>query len=249
MEAVIVTGASKGIGLALCRQLSHAGYFVVGIARSADENWVGNRFFAFNLTELPKIPHLMADIADLLPENIRSLALVNNAGTIEPIGFAHHNTAASIEASIALNLTAPMILCSAFIAQFKDFHHKKAIVNISSGAGRRVYEGWSAYCAGKAGLDHFSRVLDAENEDVKVVSVAPGIIDTGMQERIRESDKSDFPLIGRFQDYKETGKLSSPEETAEHLFQMMRRKDFGMLEPVLDLRALPPYDEERKFPN
>ncbi|MDN7241065.1 SDR family NAD(P)-dependent oxidoreductase [Planococcus sp. N028] len=248
MEVYIVTGASQGIGLALCRQLIEAGQFVIGIARSADEQWSGAHFLSFDLTDLPKIQGLMGDIAGLLPKNIQSVTLINNAGTVEPIGLAYQNDPADIQASIALNLTAPMILSSAFIAQFRDSEIKKSIVNISSGAGRKVYEGWSAYCAGKAGLDHFSRVLDAETAQVKVVSVAPGIIDTGMQEKIRESDASAFPLIDRFKGYKETGALSTPEETAAQLITLMQRPDFQSLNPILDLRNLPIYDEEKEFP-
>lgn len=244
MEAYIVTGASKGIGQALCRQLNESGRFVVGIARSKSEGWSGKRFLAFDLSDLAEIPQLMEDIAGVLPEDIHCLTLINNAGTVEPIGFSDKNDPAAIQANINLNLTAPMILSSAFIGQFKALSCEKAIVNISSGAGRKVYQGWSAYCAAKAGLDHFSRVIDAEAPEVKVVSVAPGIIDTGMQEQIRNSNAEDFPLLSRFQDYKEAGKLSTAEETAAKLIGLMNRQDFRLLDTILDLRELPPYAKE-----
>lgn len=245
MEVFIVTGASKGIGLALCRQLVEAGHVVFGIARSKGSEWNRDRFYEFDLTDLPEIPGLVAKIASALPENVQSITLINNAGTVEPIGFSGQNDPLAIQANISLNLTAPMILSSSFVAQFKKVDCIKSIVNISSGAGRKVYQGWSAYCASKAGLDHFSRVLDAEEADVKVVAVAPGIIDTGMQERIRKSDELDFPLLGQFQDYKDTGKLSTPEETAAQLIKLMHRPDFRKLDPILDLRALPAYETER----
>ncbi|PSL41930.1 benzil reductase ((S)-benzoin forming) [Planomicrobium soli] len=245
MEVFIVTGASKGIGLALCRQLVEAGHIVFGIARSKNSEWNRELFYEFDLTDLPEIPGLVAKIASALPENVQSITLINNAGTIEPIGFSGQNDPLAIQANINLNLTAPMILSSSFIAQFKNVDCIKSIVNISSGAGRKVYRGWSAYCASKAGLDHFSRVLDAEEDDVKVVAVAPGIIDTGMQEQIRKSNELDFPLLGQFQDYKDTGKLSTPEETAAQLIKLLRRPDFLKLDPILDLRALSAYKTER----
>ncbi|WP_186763923.1 SDR family NAD(P)-dependent oxidoreductase [Planomicrobium sp. CPCC 101079] len=244
MDAYIVTGASKGIGQALCRQLSRSGHFVIGIARSQSKEWSGKRFFVFDLARLLEIPRLMADIAEGLPEDVQRITLINNAGTVEPIGFSDNNDPEAIQANINLNLTAPMILCSAFIAQFKSKECEKAIVNISSGAARKIYQGWSAYCASKAGLDHYSRVLDAEGADVKVVSIAPGIIDTDMQAQIRESNAEDFPLLGRFRDYKDTGILSTPEETAAELIGLMGRSDFRLLDPVLDLRTLPPYEKE-----
>lgn len=246
MKAYIVTGASKGIGLALCRQLGEAGHFVIGIARSKEKGWSGNFFFERDLANLSEIQGLMAQISLAFPGNMQSVTLVNNAGTVEPIGFSERNDPAAVQANINLNLTAPMILSSLFISQLSALKIEKAIVNISSGAGRKVYPGWSAYCAAKAGLDHYSRILDAETADVKVVAVAPGIIDTGMQERIRKSEKMDFPLLDRFQDYKDAGKLSTPEETAGKLIELMERPDFWKLDPVLDLRDLPDDETERK---
>lgn len=243
-EAYIITGASKGIGFEWSRLLSKAGHMVIGIARTKPENWPGDAFFPFDLTRTEAIEDLVAQAAALISEETATIVLVNNAGTIEPIGLAHTNDASQISQSIVLNLTAPMLLCGAFISQLKNHPADKKIVNISSGAGRKVYEGWSAYCAGKAGLDHFSSCLDKENKEVKVVSVAPGIIDTGMQEKIRESEAADFPMIEKFLDYKESGLLSSPEETARLLMEMTQRSDFSELPTLLDIRNLPQAGKE-----
>ncbi|ANU10712.1 short-chain dehydrogenase/reductase SDR [Planococcus antarcticus DSM 14505] len=238
-EAYIITGASKGIGFEWSRQLSEAGHLVIGIARTEAKNWPGAHFLSFDLTCLEAVEEIIAQALKLIPKETETMVLVNNAGTIEPIGLAHKNDAAQVSQSIVLNLTAPMLLCSAFIRQLEYSSAEKKIVNISSGAGRKVYEGWSAYCTGKAGLDHFSSCLDVEYEGVKVVSVAPGIIDTGMQKKIRQSDAADFPLIEKFLDYKESGLLSSPEETAKWLMEMTQRPDFKELPTILDIRNLP----------
>ena len=113
-------------------------------------------------------------------------------------------------------------------------------MNISSGAGRKVYEGWGTYCTTKAGLDHFSRVVAFEQANaeypVDIVSIAPGIIDTGMQETIRSSNEEVFPLLDQFIDYKEKGLLSSAEGTAEKLIQFMEKEDFQKVGPILDIR-------------
>lgn len=238
--AYIITGASKGIGYEWSKQLIKKGHLVIGIARTQPENWPGEHFLSVDLTQLDAIETTMEQALDQLPKDIEQIVLVNNAGTIDPIGMAHSNGSAEVGQSIVLNLTAPMLLCGAFIHQLKDNKCEKRIINISSGAGRKAYEGWSAYCAGKAGLDHFSSCIDVENEDIKVVSVAPGIIDTGMQEKIRQSDATHFPLIENFLDYKESGILSSPEETARLLIEMNERTDFNYLPTILDIRNLPP---------
>ena len=112
----------------------------------------------------------------------------------------------------------------------KEFEGPKRIVNISSGAGRKAYEGWGVYCTTKAGLDHFSRVVALNKKmlehPVDIVSIAPGIIDTGMQETIRASKEEAFPLLDQFIDYKEKGLLSSADQTAEKLIMFMENEDF-----------------------
>ena len=71
------------------------------------------------------------------------------------------------------------------------------VFNVSSGAGRRAYFSWSAYCAGKAAVDRLSECLALEEKraGTRVLSVAPGIIDTGMQAQIRASTAEQFPEI------------------------------------------------------
>lgn len=236
MDAFIITGASKGIGLALSQELADGGHAVYGIARSVPADWPGTRLFPYDLMDSSGIPKLVAEIAALLPEECTSVTLVNNAGTVVPIGFAGNNDGDDISMSIALNLTAPMVLSGAFIKEAEKLSCRKRIVNISSGAGRNAYKGWSAYCTGKAGLDHFSVCVDNEYEDVKVISIAPGIIDTDMQGEIRKSSENDFPLIENFKEYKNQGLLSTPEETAGKLVRLMERQDFDALETILDIR-------------
>lgn len=238
MEAYIITGASKGIGLALSRQLAGEGHAVLGIARSIPEDWPGLQLFPFDLSAPEEIPSLMEQIVEKIPDGADSVTLINNAGTIDPIGFAHQVDPQEAIKSISLNLTAPMILCNSFLKQLEGNRVAKRIVNVSSGAGRNAYKGWSVYCTGKAGLDHFSVCLDNEYGDVKVVSVAPGIIDTDMQGKIRESSEEEFPLIDNFKEYKEKGMLSTPEETASKLIGMLQREDFDLLSPILDIRNL-----------
>lgn len=236
MAAYIITGASKGIGLALTKALSAKGHAVFGISRSVPEDWPGTKLFAVDLLDASRIADLVKDIFSLLPADCDAVTLINNAGMVEPIGFAGSNTATDISKSIALNLTAPMVMSGAFINEAAALPIQKRIINISSGAGRKAYEGWSAYCAGKAGLDHFSRCVAQEYADVKVISIAPGIIDTDMQGVIRQSAESDFPLIDNFKEYKEQGMLSSPEETADKLIRLFGRSDFDTLDTILDIR-------------
>ena len=239
MNVYIITGTSKGIGFELAKQLSEAGHYVVGIARTESE-LEGVTFIKADLSKTENLESLMNEIIVAVPENVDSFTLINNAGMVDPIGLIASVNSEEISKAMAVNLTAPMIISNEFISKLKDFDGSKRIVNISSGAGRNAYEGWGTYCATKAGLDHFSRVvaieqLNAENP-VEIVSIAPGIIDTGMQETIRSSKEDAFPLLEKFIDYKEQGQLSSAEQTAEKLISFIQNENFKEVGPIVDIR-------------
>lgn len=239
MNVYIITGASKGIGFELAKQLGSEGHFVIGIARTISK-LDGVKFIRADLSETEKLEALMDEIITVFPREAVSFTLINNAGMVDPIGLIGAINAEDITRAVALNLTAPIILSNTFIGALKNFKGVKRIVNISSGAGRNAYEGWGAYCTTKAGLDHFSRVVALEQgsaeHPVDIVSIAPGIIDTGMQETIRGSREEAFPLLDRFIDYKEKGLLSSAEQTASQLIAFMENEDFKTVGAIADLR-------------
>ncbi|MFA7557077.1 MAG: SDR family NAD(P)-dependent oxidoreductase, partial [Hydrogenophaga sp.] len=95
------------------------------------------------------------------------------------------------------------------------------------------------YCAAKAGLDHFTRcsALDEARRPhgARLVSLAPGVIDTGMQVQLRASDPAAFPDLSRFVGLQREGQLSSPDEAARLVLAWLDRPDFGE-QPVADVR-------------
>ena len=240
MDVFIITGASKGIGFELLKQLQEKGKKVIGIARTSPKG--AENFVSADLSETTRLEKILINIIDENIVNASSFTLINNAGTVNPIGLIGEVTIDEMTKALTVNLTAPMILSNGFIARLKDFEGKKQIVNISSGAGRNPYEGWGTYCTTKAGLDHFSRVIALEQEKVaypvNVVAIAPGIIDTGMQVTIRKSTEEAFPLLDRFIKYKEQGLLSSAEETADKLIAFMLSEDFKTVGPIADIRNM-----------
>jgi len=239
MNVHIITGASKGIGFELAKQLSEAGHYVVGIARTEKEI-DGVTFIQADLSELEKLESLMTEALEAAPGDAISFTLINNAGMVEPIGLIGSVNGKEIANALAVNLTAPMILSNAFISMLKNFGGRKRIVNISSGAARNAYEGWGTYCTTKAGIDHFSSVVAIEQvkaeHPVEIVSIAPGIIDTVMQEKIRGSKEDAFPLLDKFINYKEQGLLSSAEQTAKKLISFMENQDFKEVGAIVDIR-------------
>jgi NAD(P)-dependent dehydrogenase (short-subunit alcohol dehydrogenase family) len=138
-----------------------------------------------------------------------------------------------------IDLEAPMLLTSSFLRATANWPAARKVLNISSGLGRRPMASQVAYCAAKAGMDHFTRCLALEEaarpNGAKVCSLAPGVIDTDMQVHLRTADASLFPDRGGFESLKEKGQLTSPQEAAARILEYLARPDFGT-NPVADVR-------------
>ena len=115
----------------------------------------------------------------------------------------------------------------------------RKVLNISSGLGRRAMASQAGYCAAKAGMDHFIRCLALEEalkpDGARVCSLAPGVIDTDMQVRLRGAASTAFPDVGNFIGLKDKGLLSSPDGAAAQVLGYLGRADFGA-NPVADVR-------------
>jgi len=134
---------------------------------------------------------------------------------------------------LQLNLAGPMALTAALLRGTAAWNAQRRVLAISSGAARNPVPGWSAYCAGKAGLDMFIRSVNAEygnlpeERAVRAVALAPGVVDTGMQETIRGAD---FAQVQRFRDLKANDQLASPDDVAQRIVTYLGRADFGKTE-------------------
>lgn len=225
----IVTGHSRGLGAAVADQLHAQGWQVLGISRKPRgapfEEW------AADLAEpLAVAERLQAWLAARAPER---LLLVNNAALVTEPGPLAGVPLEALSASVRVGLEAVVLLSAATLAGAPACPDLR-IVNVSSGLGRRPMAAAAPYCAVKAGMDHLSRALQLEG--ARVVSLAPGIIDTDMQVQLRNGDPARFPERDRFVEFKTSGALQSAEETAQRLIAFALREDFGR-EAIADLRG------------
>ncbi len=238
----IVTGHTKGLGAALARNLLARGVPVLGLARTRSDELAQSWPELFEEVELDLAdgPALIdwldgSALSDYL-DGTGAVLLLNNAGMVSPVGPLEEQDPRAVLRAVTLNVAAPMALAAA-VVRASDGGQKR-IMHISSGAGRHAYPGWSVYCATKAALDHHARaVLMDAAQDVQICSLAPGVIDTGMQAEIRDTPEDRFPMRQRFVDLKETGTLLDPDECAEQLVDYLLGKSFGD-EVVADLRTL-----------
>ena len=240
----IVTGASRGIGHALVRALLDGGWHVAGLARGAMADLAGERFQAVQL-DLADSQTAVSVLERLLTAESFSKAteicLVNNAGVVTPVAQAGNLPIDDISAAVALNLTTPIALTNALLRMTNKSGAARRVVNISSGAASTSYPGWSVYGATKAGLDHFTRCVAAEqimqSNPLRIVSIAPGVVDTDMQAQLRGCAKENFPIRDRFVELHRSGHLQTAADTATKLLAYLVSPDFGN-PPVADLRTL-----------
>ena len=227
MKLVVITGGSKGIGKSLVKRFCEEGYSVVSISRTKLD--FSHRFFLsqflIDITSFEKAENVFKKIADLVSQsNLKQIILINNAGRIGEIKKVEHLSFGDISKTIDLNLSAPIILSSLFLSILKPKAKSSRIINISSGASQSPYYGWVAYCCSKAGIEMLTKTISMEqSEDVffKSLSIKPGVVDTQMQEKIRQSSPQDFKEVDKFIQLKNQSRLYSADFSAEKIFKIL----------------------------
>ena len=212
MNAFIITGTSSGIGQELAKLLlQDENNRVIGISRS-------------NTIEHSNFKHISLDLNDVADiegiefpqwKNATQISLVHNAGWVGPMQKMGNQEMGAIAASYLINLVAPAILSNHFIDSYKESKAQKVILSISSGAAHAPVAGWNTYCSAKAGLDMLSKCISEEHKEIISLSIAPGKVDTPMQNDIRFADENEFPRLKEFQDYHKNGELTKVTEVAE----------------------------------
>lgn len=244
----VLSGASRGMGLAMAQQLLQPGHVLLTLARRPDPALAQQASAAgaeltqwpVDLAEARPVGAQLRDwLAQHAPQRFASAALINNAGVIPAIVPLREADAGELANALRVGLEAPMLLTAAFLHATRDWHGRRKVLNISSGLGRRAMASQAAYCAAKAGMDHFTRCLALDEallpNGARVCSLAPGVIDTDMQVQLRGADAQAFPDRANFEQLKSAGALTSPADAARRVLAYLARDDFGH-QPVADVR-------------
>ena len=253
MHITVLTGASRGLGLAMAQQLLAPDRLLLCLSRSThpelqvQADALGAPLLQWS-ADLVDGEAVAARLAQWLDEQnqaeVGSATLINNAGVIPAVAPLEAVPPTQVAHALRVGLEAPLLLTGAFLGATsrwveQGWRGPRRVLNISSGLGRHPMASQAPYCAAKAGLDHFTRcaALDQAQQPhgAKLVSLAPGVIDTDMQVQLRGADTSAFPDRERFVELLRSGVLTSPQQAAARVLAWLDRPDFGR-QPVADVR-------------
>lgn len=226
-KSAFVTGGAGGIGLATVEALSALGAKVTFTARSA-ESLARARLrvksangVLCDITDRDRLTEVMAQGFDIL---------INNAAVVEPIGRITELDRDDFAHSLRVNITA-QFEASQLALPYMIAKRGGTIVNISSGAAHKPKEGWAAYCIGKAGLAMLTKSIDHEyrEEGIRCFGIAPGVVDTEMQVKIRASGINPVSRIPRHE-------LSPSHEPARAIAWLCTKAADPLIGQELDIR-------------
>jgi NAD(P)-dependent dehydrogenase (short-subunit alcohol dehydrogenase family) len=229
-QVAIVTGASRGIGLAAAELLAQAGAAVVLTGRDdAQVEATASRMReqgarAIGVAGDVSDPgHAEVVVESALDQFERVDILVNNAAVVWPLEVAAESDPDEWAYAIHVNLIGPYYMARNLLPLMLVQKYGR-IVNLSSGAAVKPIAGMSAYCVSKAGLDMLTRGISVETAGlgITVNSLYPGMVDTDMQADIRSVDTTGSPLdFGRWHEVFEADELSSATEAAKLIYWLV----------------------------
>ncbi len=225
-QRTIVTGASGGIGAAIAARASARGP-VVTIQRSPGP--AGTTHVAADLSDGDRAVAAVDTALGLVDAAAGGspggrVVLVHAAATIQPIGFAGEVDTSAVVAAMQLNVVAAIAVGQAFLSAVRGRPGRRQLCQLTSGAAGSVYAGWSTYGPSKAAVDHWVATVaveQAERGGVEVVGVSPGLVATGMQELIRDTDARDFPRVDKFREAHEAGELRDTDAVAAQTWALL----------------------------
>ena len=222
MRLAIVTGGSRGLGEALCREYERQGWRLIELSRTAPHSYS----VRIDLTDTVESARTFSEALGVYTEmELEELAAFGNAAVLGPVGPVEDASPEEIAAHFDVNCSSAVLFARAVVATFQGHECPKTFVNISSGAANRGVAGWSLYCASKAAMENFVRSIALEQRryehPIRAININPGVMDTDMQALVRIASARDFPELERYVRLHEEGSLASPRTVAERIGEMV----------------------------
>ena len=226
MHYYYISGTSSGIGRAMTLLLlEREDVQVIGMSRTCTIEHAKYTHLYVDLSDPAQVTHAIKSFENNYSID-DTLYLINNAGVIDPIKYVQAYNESDIQKMIHVNLISAIQLISAFLKIPKGTYRSRVILSVSSGAATKIIDGWSLYGAAKAGLDHFSKHVAKElmllgETETQIFSVAPGVVDTPMQKKIRETNPDFFSTIEHFNELHITNQLVPPAIIAQKYLRIL----------------------------
>jgi benzil reductase ((S)-benzoin forming) len=217
MKSILITGVDTGIGRALFDS-SFNDSRIIGIARDKHVVELRNNqhIIVADLSKINKIDQI--NLENYI-DNKDEIVFVNNASIIDPIMVNGNINTSSVVDIFNINCLAPVLLTQKILKISKGI--KTTIFNMSSGAAVRPIRGWSLYCSTKAANRMYFETVLAEYPTLNLIQYDPGVVNTGMQSRIREISPDHFPDGRLFHDFHAKGQLRSIKEVVSEIESLL----------------------------
>lgn len=220
-QRILITGISSGLGHALANIYMQHGWKVYGVSRNYPDGLQGNPNLYFQALDLADLRYIPSALASLLSHVKRLDLVVLNAGVLTPIGDMKDSRMEDLHYAMDVNVWANKVILDTLFQRGIEVNQ---VVAISSGAAVTGMRGWNGYAISKAALNMMIQLYSHEQPHTHFTSLAPGIVDTPMQDYISSlPDVEKFPTIVRLQRMKGTAEMPSPDGAAHRLAQIFPR--------------------------
>lgn len=217
---VFITGNSSGLGLGLTEALLDRDAIIWGMSRRGcplaahHDDGIRDR-----KQDIGNLNHLEEGLDALLSDCLRLDLVVLNAGMLGRIQEISHADVHDLEHLMRVNVWANKLILDWFIERQIPIDQ---VVAISSGAAVNMNYGWGGYSLSKAALNNLITLYAHEMPDTHLISLAPGLIETGMQDYIRdEVDSEEFPSVQKLKEARGTEKMPKPREAADTILDLL----------------------------
>lgn len=227
----IITGTSRGIGLAVAGHLLASGHRVFGVSRTPSPlaGTDGFEDVRGDLTGTDWMDPLFARVRQALADGgFDLLCLLGNAAVLEPMGAIERCPSDAIRRHVDVNLTGPAVLTARFMSAFADLGLRRKVVHMTSGAAHRAIPDMSLYCATKAAVSMLCACVGAEQEGrdngYEIAAISPGMVETDMQRDMRARSAEDFRPSEQFRAAKADGAVQDAGTVARTICAILEAR-------------------------
>ena len=220
-KTILITGVSRGLGHGIALACLNRGDTVLGLGRSAAADLESHRDFHFTKADVANSEQCATALDTLLSDRSLLDCAILNAGVLGPIADMHDQSVDTMKDVLDVNLWANKNLLDLLLSRDLPISQ---IVAISSGASVNGNRGWGGYSLSKAALNMLVKLYANEREDIHFSALAPGLVDTGMQEQLRKlPDDVPFPSVAKLKQACGTEAMPSPSIAGERILEAVDR--------------------------